>query len=198
MDAGVSCHRARRVQGATRYMASFRSTLGLSLHLDTYAVDINPVGSYVRPLGNFRRVIEEETIKVSLPGVSAEPGTSLAFGFHTGCMPLVTNGSRADASNTAPDPSKRYFVSVLPTPASQISEFVFNDIRPINNAPDQPEEQGPADFTIKVMAACFTTPTGTDITTWGDTVLELTMPAHKAAISSMFTSVRHTDQLEHR
>lgn len=167
MDARVSCRRARRVQGATRYMASFRSTVGLSLHLDTYAVAINPVGSHVRPVGNFRRVIEEETTKVSLPGVSAEPGTSLAFGFHTGCMPLVANGYRADASNTLPDPSKRYFVSVLPMPASQISVFVVNDIRPTNNAPDLPEEQGPADFTIKAMAACSTTPTGMGITTWG-------------------------------
>jgi hypothetical protein len=77
------------------------------------------------------------------------------------------------------DPGKRYFVSVLPDsgftiggtslaagqndatvyvnkmplPTAQISVHVFNDSRPINNAPDLPEEQGLAGFTIKVFEA---------------------------------------------
>jgi hypothetical protein len=44
-------------------------------------------------------------------------------------------------------------VNAMPLPTAQISVHVFNDNRPINNAPDLPEEQGLAGFTIKVYEA---------------------------------------------
>lgn len=77
------------------------------------------------------------------------------------------------------DPAKRYYISVLPEdgysmggtaipagadavtvyvnkyplPAAQISIFVFNDNSPLNAAPDLPQEQGLAGFTILLTEA---------------------------------------------
>ena len=45
------------------------------------------------------------------------------------------------------------YVNAMPLPTAQISVYVFNDNNPINNAPDLPEEQGLAGFTIKVFEA---------------------------------------------
>lgn len=41
----------------------------------------------------------------------------------------------------------------LPTPTAQISIFVFEDMNPINNAPDLPGEQGLAGFEIELVEA---------------------------------------------
>lgn len=77
------------------------------------------------------------------------------------------------------DPAKRYYISILPDdgyamggaaipagassvtvyvnkyplPAAQISVFVFNDNSPLNAAPDLPQEQGLAGFTILLTEA---------------------------------------------
>jgi hypothetical protein len=183
MNARVSCRDAS-IKSAKRCVLFLALVLGLSVHLDVQAVDITVVGSDGSPVGSFRWLIEEDATKVSQPGVPAEPGTSLALGFHTSYMPLVAKGNQDNASNIPLNPSKRYFVSVLPDsaatnpgytiggapiapgqsavtvyvnrspiPTAQISVFVFNDNRPINNAPDLPEEQGLAGFTIKVYEA---------------------------------------------
>ncbi|HYE35904.1 SdrD B-like domain-containing protein [Methylocaldum sp.] len=184
MKAHVLSRHAPLIQSAKRYLVFSALLLGLSVHLDAHAVNLTVIGSDGNPVGNFRWLIEEDAGKFSQPGVPAEPGTSLALSFHTSYMPVVAKGNQANATNIPLDPTKRYFVSVLPDsattnpgytiggapvapgqsdvtvyvnrsplPTAQISVFAFNDNRPINNAPDLPEEQGLADFTVKVYEA---------------------------------------------
>lgn len=107
----------------------------------------------------------------------------VALNFHRSYMPVVAKGEVAGSLEIpVPDPvSGWYFVSVLPRaagqytmggalvkpgqgsvtvtlntlplPTAQISVFVFEDTRPINNIPDLPEEQGLAGFQIIVEEA---------------------------------------------
>jgi len=188
MKARVPRRRASSIESAKRYLVFSALLIGLSIHPDARAVDVAVLGSDGLPVTGFRWLIEEDASKVSLPGAPAEPGTSLALGFHTSHMPVVAKGNQGNAlppacpSTTGGpclDPAKKYFISVLPDagysiggapiapgqtevkvyvnrsplPTAQISVFVFNDNRPINNAPDLPEEQGLAGFTIKVYEA---------------------------------------------
>jgi hypothetical protein len=126
----------------------------------------------------YRWTLEEDTTyHVQLDGDGnpiSDPDT-VSVGFHSSYMPVVASG---DEGTTLPEtnPEKQYFVSVipktsgaysiggasfeggenavtvtlnsLPLPTAQITIFVFNDNFPINNAPDLPEEQGLAGFTI--------------------------------------------------
>ena len=45
------------------------------------------------------------------------------------------------------------YVNKYPVPAGQLSVFVFEDNHPLNSAPDLPEEQGLAGFTVELLEA---------------------------------------------
>jgi hypothetical protein len=101
----------------------------------------------------------------------------LATGDETTPLPPVCTGLAGDP--ICMDPNEYYFISVLPDagytnggvsvapgqttatavvnllplPTAQISVFVFEDINPINNAPDLPQERGLEGFTIIVEEA---------------------------------------------
>ncbi|MFH0726741.1 MAG: hypothetical protein V2B19_10395 [Pseudomonadota bacterium] len=128
--------------------------------------------------GGYHWTIEEDrTYHVPLDGNNnpvPDPNT-LSVSFHSSYMPVVASGDESSAF-PALDPAKYYYVSVipktsgsysiggapfkggagsvavtlnqLPLPTAQITIFVFNDNFPINNAPDLPEEQGLAGFSI--------------------------------------------------
>jgi hypothetical protein len=125
-------------------------------------------------VGSYRWTIEEDRTYHVAPG-AADPYT-LSVIFHPSYMPVVAQGDEADlgAALAALDPSKHYYISVvpkvagswaiggaqiapgntvvtvymnqLPLPTAQISVFVFEDDEPLNNAPDLPgEEPTPAE-----------------------------------------------------
>jgi len=110
-----------------------------------------------------------------------DPNT-LSVSFHRSYMPVIASGDQTNPiSAVTLDPNKYYFLSVIPTtygsysiggapfkgsdasvtvtlnqlplPTAQITVFVFEDIFPINNAPDQPQEQGLEGFSIIVEDA---------------------------------------------
>lgn len=110
-----------------------------------------------------------------------DPNT-LSVSFHRSYMPVIASGDQTNPiSAVILDPNKYYFVSVIPTtygsysiggapfkgsdasatvtlnqlplPTAQITVFVFEDNFPINNAPDQPQEQGLEGFSIIVEDA---------------------------------------------
>ena len=142
-------------------------------------VGINKDGSST-PLNSYRWLVEEDKTYHVVPGVS-DPKT-LAVSFHRSYMPVVSKGDEsAPLSAVALDPTKHYYVSVipkalgaytiggaritpgqtevtvelnqLPLPTAQIAVFVFADNAPINNAPDLPEEAGLSGFRITVEDA---------------------------------------------
>jgi len=115
-------------------------------------------------------------------GYAPHPGESLSVSFHASYAPVVAAGDSTDSEVTVLglDPTKRYFVSVmpyiasnynmsgapvvfaggaasatvalspLPIPTAQISVLVFEDRHPINNEPEVPEERGLPGFTLQV------------------------------------------------
>ena len=151
--------------------------LGLVHAFPALALTISAVGSDGLPVTGFRWLVQEDATKASVPGQPAGAG-SLSLSFHTSYMPVVAAGDNTNA--TVPlDPSKRYFVSVLPgdgyqlggapvapgqasvavsvnklpIPTAQISIFVFEDNQPINGAPNLPQELGLGGFTITLVEA---------------------------------------------
>ena len=136
-------------------------------------VSLNVQGPDSEPVFGFRWLLEEDLTYRAVPG---QPNPdSLAFNFHASYMPVAASGNVVGSSTLIPvDPSKRYFLSVLPNggysmsgggiepgqttltvtvskhpiPTAQISIFVFEDNQPINNIPDLPEEQGLEGFSI--------------------------------------------------
>ncbi|MEE9426411.1 MAG: choice-of-anchor Q domain-containing protein [Methylococcales bacterium] len=122
----------------------------------------------------FRWQLEEDRTHHATAGtVGTQTNPPLALSFHTSHHPVATQGeiNAANGSIDQPDPSKRYFLSVLPyegytlggavvpvgttsgdsftvvvsntpIPTAQISVFLFEDNSPINGAPDLPLEQG--------------------------------------------------------
>ena len=146
---------------------------GMVLHVDAQALTINVVDPNGNPVTDFRWLVEEDATK-DVDFTPAQPGTNLSLSFHTSYMPVAGKGDSATSTSIALDPTKRYFVSVLPKgsyqmggaavaagatsvtvtvnsapiPTAQISVFAFNDNQPINNAPDLPQEQGLAGFSV--------------------------------------------------
>ncbi len=139
---------------------------------------INVVGPNGAPIaGGFRWLVEEDATR-DVDFTPAQPGRDLSLSFHTSYMPVAGKGTSA-APTIALDPAKRYFVSVLPEsgyqmggapvargqgsvtvtvnsqpiPTAQISIFAFNDNQPINGAPDLPQEQGLAGFSVQLYEA---------------------------------------------
>lgn len=117
------------------------------------------------PVSGFRWLLEEDNTTQSPPGVRV--GNSISLTIHNSHAPVTAKGEvvGSSATITAPDASKRYYLSVLPDsgftlsgisiaagqssatvyvhqypiPTAQISVFVFKDHDPINNIPDAAE-----------------------------------------------------------
>ena len=113
----------------------------------------------------FRWLLEEDNTNHTLPGVAV--ANSISLDIHKSHAPVVLKGSSTGPSATVaiPDPSKRYFLSILPDtnyslsgisiaknqtagkvivhqypiPTAQISVLVFKDHNPINNVFDAAE-----------------------------------------------------------
>jgi len=148
---------------------------------DLYAFTLKVVDSSGNPIvGGFRWLLEEDTTFPVTPG--ARVSDSLAVNIFKSHSPVAANGSSttSTAAITAPDSTKRYFLSVLPNsgytmsgasinaglgrrstvtvtvnplplPTAQISILVFHDNNPINNAPDIPFEEGLEGFSVLVF-----------------------------------------------
>ena len=141
------------------------------------ALTINVVGSDGLQVSDFRWLVEEDTMKPSIPGRPAD-GTNLSLNFHTSYAPVVAAG--ASPNNTiALSSTKRYHVSVLPRsgyqlggapvepgqqsvtvwvnklpiPTAQISVFVFEDNQPINGVANLPQEVGLGGFSVILSEA---------------------------------------------
>jgi large repetitive protein len=71
-----------------------------------------------------------------------------AEGFQMGGAPVVFSGAGAATTATA-----TVYVNQYALPAAQISVFAFNDNNPINGAPDLPQEDGLAGFTVQLFEA---------------------------------------------
>ncbi|HYD31112.1 MAG TPA: choice-of-anchor Q domain-containing protein [Azospirillaceae bacterium] len=139
------------------------------------AFDVAVSGSDGKAVGRYHWLLEEDATFHPQPGV--EIADTLSVNFHRSHMPVVATGTSDDlaALQAVIDPTRHYFLSVLPeadhaiggaaiapgqtaatvvlnpsenVPAAQISLFVFQDDAPINNAPDLPQEQGLAGFTV--------------------------------------------------
>lgn len=147
---------------------------GLIQALNAQPLTITVVGPDGTPIAApFRWLVEEDATKDVDFNRQATPGLDLSVSFHTSYMPIAGKGDSSSPTIEL-DPAKRYFVSVLPAsgfqmggapvkpgqgavtvtvnpqpvPTAQISVFAFNDNQPINNAPDLPQEQGLAGFSV--------------------------------------------------
>ena len=115
-----------------RLIGALASMVGSLLATDAGALTINvkapgPAGTLIPITTGFRYTIEEDRTYEVVPGCTGItppppgcPGTStptLSMGFHRSYMPVVETGESAGSSagtSQTLDPSKRYFVSVLP------------------------------------------------------------------------------------
>jgi hypothetical protein len=125
------------------------------------AFTLNVVDSNGNPVSGFRWLVEEDNTNQPVPGVQAS--NTLTVNFHKSHASVVIKGASTSSSTVIDVPSdKRYMVSVLPDsgytnsganvavgqgtvtvtvnplplPTAQITVFVFNDNRPLNNEPD--------------------------------------------------------------
>lgn len=139
------------------------------------ALTLNVLGPDGEAVSGYRWLLEEDATYQSAPGVR-DPQT-LAVRFDTSYMPVAASGNQGQ--EVPADPSKHYFLSVLPDsgyamggapvkpgqsqatvvlnrlplPTAQITVFVFEDNQPINNAPDLPGERGLEGFSVLVADA---------------------------------------------
>ncbi len=138
------------------------------------AVTVNIVDPDGAPIGvGFRWLLEEDNTNVTVPGVPVR--VSISTDIHNSYAPVVAKGQiggssvdiTTDASGSALDPNKRYFISILPDsgfstsgvtveapnpavvtvtvnplplPTAQISLFAFVDHNPINNVFDEHDQ----------------------------------------------------------
>ena len=142
---------------------------------------VNKDGTRV-PVTAYRWTLEQDdtyhVVPGNGPGENGQDPDTLSVRFHQSYMQVVASGDETDvaAKLAVLDPSKRYFISVipreagtwaiggtgfsgsdagvtvlmnaLPLPTAQIKAFVFEDNNPINNVADLPEERGLAGFTL--------------------------------------------------
>ena len=69
-----------------------------------------------------------------------------AVGYQMGAAPVVFNAAGTTATATV-------YVNRYDLPTAQLSVFAFEDNNPINGAPDLPQEQGLAGFTVQLLEA---------------------------------------------
>lgn len=141
----------------------------LPLSLNANAIDLTVQDENGALINGYKWVLEEDQTSTVIPGLSAFESISMTF--HNSYSPVLDSGECTSTpcviTPPDPDPTKRYFISVLPfgnyslgsasvgigatnvtakvhsepTPTAQITVRVFHDIHPINGAPDDPEEQ---------------------------------------------------------
>jgi hypothetical protein len=102
--------------------------VAVTAHAAPYTLTtINVVGPNGESIPGYRWLIQEDTMKKSVPGAPAVPGQTLAVSFHTSYVPPVDAGCISCAANPgAPPPvnkpatsvslddTKKYYLSVLP------------------------------------------------------------------------------------
>ncbi len=168
--------RRRFMKGIFIAVVSAAVTVLMSMSVQAYAFTLNVVGSDGSAVGAYRWLVEEDNTYHVVPGVS-DPD-SLAKNFHTSYMPAIAAG---DETIPLPnlDPSKHYFISVLPKsgysiggaqvkpgqgsatvrvvkhpiPTAQISILVFEDTYPIDGVPEVPQENGLEGFNVVLEEA---------------------------------------------
>ena len=147
------------------------------LQAKAYAVTVTVVDPGDNLINDFYWTLEEDTTYPVTPGVPTIDIASLNFHKSYMPVIVSGEATTGNATIALPDPNKQYFVSILPKtgshsmggitvapgqnastlklvlnnlplPTAQITIFVFNDNNPINNAPDLPNEQGLAGFSI--------------------------------------------------
>ncbi|MBI5443571.1 MAG: hypothetical protein HY900_20475 [Deltaproteobacteria bacterium] len=143
---------------------------------------VPPGGGTPAEVADYRWTLEEDNTYHVNPGVP--DANTLSVGFHRSYMPVVAQGigntlppaCGPDVTGLCLDPTKHYYVSVMPTvpgsysiggaqiapqqaavavyvhqqpiPTAQITILVFEDNFPINGAPDTPQESGLEGFRI--------------------------------------------------
>lgn len=138
------------------------------------SVTLDVEGPNGEAVGGYRWLLEEDRTRHVTPGVP-DPD-SLSFHFATSYMPIADQGHASGAATIPVDPTKAYFVSVLPdsgytlsggsvlpgqtsltvvvnaqpVPTAQISVFAFHDNAPTNGVPSLPAEAGLAGFQVLV------------------------------------------------
>ncbi|OCC14280.1 hypothetical protein DBT_2352 [Dissulfuribacter thermophilus] len=152
--------------------------LVMGIHSYGHAFTLKVTDANGSPVTNFRWLLQEDTTYHVIPG--KPDGNTLSVHFHSSNAPVVSTGDEAQAANiTLPDPNKYYFVSVLPDsgysmngapvrpgqqqvtikvnklpiPTAQITVFVFDDSKPVNNIPDIPGEVGLEGFVVQLFEA---------------------------------------------
>jgi len=165
-------------KGITRFLHFAAFLMCVIFVSQSYALDVHVVGSDGMPVSGYRWLVQEDTTYDIEPGVP-DPN-NLSVSFHTSYIPVVTKGHTDDSSTSiSVAADKRYYISVLPDsdytiggasvdigetevtvvvnelplPTAQISVFVFEDIAPLNNAPDIPAEPGLEGFKVIVTDA---------------------------------------------
>jgi len=179
----ASATKMKVVRRTRRYRALFGVTLLLAVAFlavapELQALTLNVVDSNGQPVNRFQWVVEEDVTYHPIAGFT-DPDP-LSLNFHRSYMPVIAAGDETTVNQLAAlDPSKYYYVSVLPDagytnggvavapnqtsataivnqlplPTAQINVFIFEDTYPINNAPDLPQERGLEGFTIIVEEA---------------------------------------------
>lgn len=146
------------------------------------AFTVTVIGQDGNPVSGFRWLLEEDTSHGVTAGVKAAEPLSLTFhrSYAPVSASGESTAGNGTAVINGPGPAdQRYFVSILPhgghtlsgapvavgdeqitvvvdelpVPTAQISVFAFHDSSPINNAPDLPQENGLAGFSVKVIDA---------------------------------------------
>ena len=170
-DSGATASPAAAVAVTVHPLAE-ADDLGLS------ALALSVVGPNGAPIGGgYRWTLEEDRTYNVQPGI-LDPNT-LAVSFHSSYMPVKRSGDDTTLADLKVDPSKRYFVSVLPKagpytnggapvavgqssvtvrvnsgpmPTAQIRVRVFQDNAPLNGMWDTGEE-GRAGFAVTIEDA---------------------------------------------
>jgi hypothetical protein len=150
----------------------------LPAHAAPASITLNVTDHAGASVSGFRWLVEEDVTHPVTPGVHTTQTISLTF--HASHSPVVkqgeTSGSSAVIDNL--DDTKRYYISVLPftgysnggaqvkfgagattvevvaanpIPTAQISVFAYEDLQPINNIPDLPQEVGLAGFSVMLF-----------------------------------------------
>ena len=169
----VKSIRERRIRAVfCLLVAMILATIVVGISTKAKAFTLTVQGPDGEPVTQYRWLVEEDATIHPQPGVPG--GETLALNFHKSYMQPVATGDNASAANISVDPSRYYYVTVLPDsgytigggqvkpgqdsvvvtvnrlplPTAQITVFVFEDNWPINNAPDLPEEKGLQGFSI--------------------------------------------------
>jgi len=128
--AGLTLHADGSFEytGGTAVTFTYRASDGTGLsNSATVTLNINPVANIAltvkdpldAAVADYRWVVEEDAMWQPNPSVVPPPIDTLATNFHKSYMPIVAQGSgAAEFAQLALDPTKHYYVSVLPADAA--------------------------------------------------------------------------------